>query len=134
IGLDPDIILKVEAGKASINRNAAVKPDGFEPLDAPPLEVLRTLVAESQTDVPEGLPSTAAGIYGYLGYDMVRLMEVLPDRHDRGLGLPDAVLMRPSVLAIFDTLKDELYLTAPVYVRPGVTARQAYEAAHGKID
>src|SRR5690349_9010900 len=103
IGFDPDIILKVEAGKASINRNAAVKADGFEPLAQGPLEALRTLVAESQADVPEGLPSTAAGIYGYLGYDMVRLMEVLPDRHDRGLALPDAVLMRPSVLAIFDT-------------------------------
>jgi len=134
IGFDPDIILRVEAGKASINRNAAVKAAAFEPLGQPPLDALRALVAESQAEVPEGLPSTAAGIYGYLGYDMVRLMEELPDRHDRGLGLPDAVLMRPSVLAIFDTLKDELYLTAPVYVRPGVTARQAYEAAHSKID
>ena len=134
IGLDPDIILKVEAGKASINRNAAVKPDGFEPLDTPPLEVLRSLVAESQTDVPEGLPSTAAGIYGYLGYDMVRLMEVLPDSNTESLGLPDAILMRPSVLAIFDTLKDELYLTAPVYLRAGISARQAWESAHSRID
>jgi len=134
IGFDPDIILKVEAGNASINRNAAVRADAFVPLDQPPLDALRALVAESQAEVPEGLPSTAAGIYGYLGYDMVRLMEELPDRHDRGLGLPDAVLMRPSVLAIFDTLKDELYLTAPVYVREGVSARQAFETAHGRID
>ena len=134
IGFDPDIILKVEAGKASINRNAAVKPDGFEPLDTPPLEVLRSLVAESQTDVPEGLPSTAAGIYGYLGYDMVRLMEVLPDSNTESLGLPDAILMRPSVLAIFDTLKDELYLTAPVYLRAGISAKQAWESAHSRID
>ena len=134
IGLDPDIILKVEAGKASINRNAAVKPDAFEPLDTPPLEALRSLVAESQTDVPEGLPSTAAGIYGYLGYDMVRLMEVLPDSNTQTLGLPDAILMRPSVLAIFDTLKDELYLTAPVYLRAGISAKLAWESAHSRID
>ena len=134
IGFDPDVILKVEAGKASINRNATVKADAFEPLATPPLEALRTLVAESQTDVPEGLPSTAAGIYGYLGYDMVRLMEVLPDKNTETLGLPDAILMRPSVLAIFDTLKDELYLTAPVYLRPGITAKQAWEGAHSRID
>ncbi len=134
IGFDPDVILRVAAGKATINRNAAVNPDEFAALGQGPLEALRALVAESQADVPEGLPSTAAGIYGYLGYDMVRLMEVLPDRHDRGLGFPDALLMRPSVLAIFDTLKDELYLTAPVYVRDGVTARQAWEGAHGRID
>jgi anthranilate synthase component I len=134
IGLNPDIILKVVAGKASINRNAAVDAEAFAPLDAHPLAALRALVAESQADVPEGLPSTAAGIYGYLGYDMVRLMEVLPDRHDRGLALPDAMLMRPSVLAVFDTLKDELYITAPVYVRAGITARQAFESAHTRID
>ena len=59
----------------------ARRPTPSPPLDEPPLEALRALVAESQADVPEGLPSTAAGIYGYLGYDMVRLMEVLPDRH-----------------------------------------------------
>jgi anthranilate synthase component 1 len=134
IGFDPDIILKVAAGKASINRNVAKDPEAFEALDTPPLDALRALVAESQADIPAGLPSTAAGIYGYLGYEMVRLMERLPDRHDRGLNLPDALLMRPTMLAVFDTVKDELYLTAPVYVRPGVTARQAWEGAQAKID
>ena len=61
-------------------------------------------------------------------------MEVLPDSNPDHLQTPEAVLMRPSLLAIFDTLKDELYLTAPVYVRTGVTARQAYEAAEARID
>ncbi len=134
IGFDPDIILKVEGGRASLNRNAGLTPDAFEPVEGSPLDVLRALVAESQADVPEGLPSTAAGIYGYLGYEMVRHMEVLPDRHGPGLGLPDAILMRPTVLAVFDTLKDELYLTAPVYIRPGVTASQAWEGAQARID
>jgi anthranilate synthase component I len=134
IGLLPDVLLKVERGKASINRHAGISPDTFEPLDQPPLDALRALVAESQVEVPEGLPSTAAGIYGYLGYEMVRLMEVLPDNNPDTLGLPEAILMRPSVLAIFDTLKDELYLTAPVYVRPGVSAKQAWEGAQARID
>jgi anthranilate synthase component 1 len=134
IGFDPDIILRVEAGKASINRNAGLAGGLFEQVSQPPLDVLRALVAESQADIPPGLPSTAAGIYGYLGYEMVRLMERLPDRHDRGLDLPDALLMRPTMLAVFDTVKDELYLTAPVYVRRGVSARQAWESAQAKID
>jgi anthranilate synthase component 1 len=134
IGLDPDIILKVEKGAASINRNAGLTPDAFMPVSQPPLEALRALVAESQADVPEGLPSTAAGIYGYLGYDMVRLMEVLPDRHEDPLGFPESILMRPSLLAVFDTVKDELYVTAPVYLRDGVNARQAWEGAQSRID
>ncbi len=49
------------------------------PVSEQPLDVRRSLVAESRADIEE-LPSTAAGIYGYLGYEMVRLMERLPDR------------------------------------------------------
>jgi len=134
IGLLPDLILKVENGQASINRNPGADPDAFEPVDEPPLEVLRDIVKQSQIDVPESLPPTASGIHGYLGYDMVRQMEKLPDENPDVMGLPDAILMRPSILAIFDTLKDELYLTAPVYPREGVTARQALESAFSRLD
>ncbi|MFD1943945.1 anthranilate synthase component I [Paradevosia shaoguanensis] len=134
IGLLPDLILKVEKGQAFLNRDAGHAPEAFVAVDAPPLDVLRELVRESQIDVPEGLPPTAAGIHGYMGYDMVRQMEVLPDNNPDTLGLPDAILMRPSVLAIFDTLKDELYLTAPVYPRASISARQAFEAANLRID
>jgi anthranilate synthase component I len=134
IGLLPDLILKVENGQASINRSAQLRPDAFEPVGDMPLDALRNLVADSQIEVPEGLPPQSAGIYGYLGYEMVRYMEHLPTDKPDALGTPEAVLMRPSLLAIFDTLKDELYLTAPVYVRPDVTAQQAIEAAEGRID
>ena len=58
IGFDPDIILKVESGTASINRNVHAG-DSFAPVSEPPLDVLRALVAESQADIPEGLPSTS---------------------------------------------------------------------------
>lgn len=134
IGLLPDIILKVSKDSAKINRNALTDPENYQSVSDAPLEALRKLVAQSQAEVPEGLPSTAAGIYGYLGYDMVRHMEVLPDENPDDLGFPDAVLMRPSLLAVFDTLKDELYITAPVYVRNDITAKQAWEAAHSRMD
>lgn len=134
IGLLPDLLLKVEDGAAAINRSAQLTPDDFAPLSDKPLDALRALVAESTIDMPEGLPPQSAGIYGYLGYEMVRYMEVLPDANPDDLQLPEAILMRPSLLAIFDTLKDELYLTAPVYVKDGISARQALEAAEARID
>ena len=134
IGLLPDLILKVEDGKAAINRSAQTTPDAFEPMDDMPLDALRKLVAESQIDMPAGLPPQSAGIYGYLGYEMVRYMEVLPNSNPDDLKTPEAVLMRPSLLAIFDTVKDELYLTAPIYVRKGVSAAQALAAAEGRIE
>lgn len=134
IGLLPDLILKVEDGKAAINRSAQTAPEAFAPLDDMPLDALRKLVAESKIEVPAGLPPQSAGVYGYLGYEMVRYMEHLPTDKPDALGTPEAVLMRPSLLAIFDTLKDELYLTAPVYVRDGVSASQALASAESRID
>ncbi|WP_323016103.1 anthranilate synthase component I [Devosia sp.] len=134
IGSQPDLILKVEDGAAAINRVAQNDEGAFEPLPDRPLDALRRLVAQSHIEMPEGVPPQSAGIYGFLGYEMVRYMEVLPNPPPGGLDLPEAILMRPSLLAIFDTLKDELYLTAPVYVRSGVTARQAFEAAQARID
>ena len=48
----------------------------------------------------------AAGVFGYLGYDMVRLMEELPASHPDPIGIPDAVLIRPTLVVVFDAVKD----------------------------
>ena len=57
-------------------------PDAFAPCNEPPLAALRALIAESRIDLPDRLPPMAAGVFGYLGYDMVRLMEDLPARRN----------------------------------------------------
>ncbi len=44
----------------------------------------------------------AAGLFGYLGYDMVRAMERLPEPNPDPLGVPDAILIRPRVMVVFD--------------------------------
>src|SRR5205085_7169739 len=75
IGLEPDLIFRSRGEKAWINRAARFAPDAFVPCPDPPLAALRDLIAESRIALPEGLPPMAAGIFGYLGYDMVRLME-----------------------------------------------------------
>lgn len=134
IGLEPDLLWRVVDQKAQINRLVASKSDDYSELEEAPLDSLRALIAESQIDMPSELPANSAGIFGYLGYDMVRFMETLPDDNPDVLGVPDAVMMRPSIMAVFDTLKDELFLTAPVYVRQGVTALQAYQAANDRIE
>jgi len=134
IGLDPDLILKIENGKPSLNRNARLKKDSFETLKTDPLQAIRMLVAQSQIKAPDGVPAQSAGLYGYLGYDMVRHMEDLPDNNPDSLNTPDAILVRPSILAVFDTLKYELYLTAPVYFNEDISAKQGFEAALGRID
>lgn len=133
IGLYPDLIWRCRAGRAELNRDARAAPFAFVPEAAAPLDSLRVLIAESRLDVPEGLPPMCGGLIGYLGYDMVRLMEALPDKNRDDLGIPEGQMARPSLFAIFDNVNDTLTLAAPVYPRPGVTALQAWEAAQARV-
>jgi anthranilate synthase component 1 len=133
IGMTPDLIWRCDGGQAAINRNAETAPAAFEPVAEPPLESLRRLIEETRLDVPEGLPPMTGGLSGYLGYDMVRLMERLPDNNPDVLGIPDAILVRPGLFVIFDNVTDELTLAAPVYPRAGVPALEAYLAATARL-
>lgn len=108
IGLKPDLIWRCRDGEAEINRNALLDRDHYTPCGKPPLTSLREVLAESMIAFEEGLPPMSAGMFGYLGYDMVRQMERLPDANPDALGVPDAILMRPTIMIIFDSVKDEI--------------------------
>jgi anthranilate synthase component 1 len=128
IGLKPDLIWRCRDGKAEINRNARADADKFEPAELAdkPLESLRRLVRATQMELPRSLPPMAVGLFGYLGYDMVRLIEDLGPPPPDPLNLPDAILLRPTIVAIFDNVKDEIVVVSPVWPQPGVDARAAY--------
>jgi anthranilate synthase component I len=139
IGLKPDVIWRAKDGAATINRQALTTPDAFEPVSGHSLESLRALIAESAIAPLAGvdsqaLPPMAAGLFGYLGYDMVREMERLPVAKADTIGMNDAILMRPTVMVVFDAVKDELVVVTPVRYAAGLTAAMALEAARDRID
>src|SRR5215475_4921304 len=70
IGLEPDLVWRAAAGRAEINRSFGSGREVFAPCSEAPLASLRTLLSESRIDLPDFLPPMAAGIFGYLGYDM----------------------------------------------------------------
>ncbi len=133
VGMKPDLIWKCHGTEASINREARFDPAAFTQQDTPPLVALRALIAECSIEMPDGLPAMAAGLFGYLGYDMIRLVEHLPDVNPDPLGLPDAVLMRPSVVAVLDGVKGEVTLVAPAWASSGLSARAAYAQAAERV-
>jgi anthranilate/para-aminobenzoate synthase component I len=133
IGLDPDVVWRTRGAQAEINRAAGAETQTFVPCAEPPLPALRALIAESRINLPEGLPPMAAGVFGYLGYDMVRLMEDLPASHPDPIGIPDAVLIRPTLIVVFDAVKDSITVVTPVRPLPGVTAKAAHARAQDRL-
>jgi anthranilate synthase component I len=133
VGLKPDLIWKCEGARAEINREARFDTQAFVPQDASPLQALRALLAECRIDLPADLPPISAGLFGYLGYDMIRLVEDLPNVNPDPIGLPDAVLLRPSVVAVLDGVKGEVTLVAPAWTASNLSARAAYAQAAERV-
>lgn len=132
VGMKPDLVWECRDGRARINRRA-LWSEAFQADDRPALDSLRALIGESRIDMPEGIPAGAAGLYGYLGYDMIRLVEHLPDVNPDPIGAPDAMLIRPSVVAVLDGVKGEVTLCAPAWADDGLPARAAYAQAAERV-
>jgi len=133
IGFKPDVVWRSRGNRAEINRDALHDRNAFKPLDQAPLEALRALINESRIPLPDELPPMAAGLFGYMTYDMVRLMERLPDNNPDELNIPDAILTRPSIVAIFDSHTDSITLVTPVWPKAGKDAATAYADARERL-
>ena len=133
IGCKPDLIWECHGQNSRLNRTARYDREAFLPCADAPLTALRALLAESAIDMPDDLPAAAAGLFGYLGYDMIRLVEHLPHVNPDPLGLPDAVLMRPSIIAVLDGVKGEVTVVSPAWVSSGLSARAAYAQAAERV-
>ena len=133
IGMKPDLIWKCHGEHSQVNRSARFDPETFQDFPGSPLDTLRALIAESHIDLPADLPAAAAGLFGYLGYDTIRLVEHLPDVNPDPLGLPDAVLLRPSVVAVLDGVKGDVIVVSPAWANSGLSARAAYAQAAERV-
>jgi anthranilate synthase component 1 len=134
VGLEPDLIFRVNGNNAEINRTVATDPAAFVPANDSPLAALRNLIAESRIALPATLPPMAAGVFGYLGYDMVRLIEdslAAPGRDP--IGIPDAILVRPTVVIAFDAVEDTITIVTPVRVHAGMSAKAALARATERL-
>lgn len=132
IGLKPDLVWRVKDGRAETSRGGFADASFRAQRDAP-LKSLRKLLARSALKLPSSLPPMAAGVFGYLGYDMVRFMEKLPDKAADPIGSPDALLVRPTVICVFDNVTSEITLVTPARARASQTATQAYAAATERL-
>ncbi|NDE90056.1 MAG: anthranilate synthase component I [Alphaproteobacteria bacterium] len=144
IGLNPDIIWKCKRDACSINRNALNDLTTFEKQTIKPIDAVRALMNESRIDIPALSPTftndggfpplpMSAGLFGYLGYDMIRQIEAITDTKPDQLNLDDAILMRPSLIAAFDSIDNRITFITPVYPQKNISANDAYAAAQSRL-
>ena len=137
ITLEPDVIWRCHGGTAEIARGEDIAAGRFTAETLPALQSLRALIAATKFDLSatgEDLPPMAAGLFGVFGYDMVRLLEPLGAPNPDPLDLPDAVLTRPSLVAIFDSVRREIVMVSTAYPDAGAAPDAAWSAAHARLD
>ncbi|MBO1074391.1 anthranilate synthase component I [Roseomonas marmotae] len=133
IGLAPDLIWRSRDGRAEINRHALSAPHAFVPVEKPVMESLAEQIDASRLPLPAGLPPIVAGLFGYLGYDMVRHIESLPSLKPDVIGIPEAVMIRPTLVLVFDHVRDTMIISTPVWA-DGTDPQAAWDAAQARLD
>src|SRR3546814_15978452 len=125
----PDLIWHCKGNAAEIHRSALGNPDAFEPCREGAFDSFRAALAESAIDLPTGMPPMAAGLFGSMSYDMVRLMETLPDATPDMPGVPDGLFLPPTVIAVYDTIDNLVSVVPPLRSRTALSHPPAIAAA-----
>lgn len=128
IGFDPLLTFSSSQERMEINRGGVT-----EVRTGNPLQELRHLLASFRAHQSETLPRFFGGLVGYLGYDMVRFMERLPDTHGP-LDLPDSSFMVPKTVLIHDSFQQKLHIVNCVEINAGDDFTELYQAACRRID
>jgi anthranilate synthase component 1 len=116
VGVDPRGMVSLTGRRVSINNDPT---DHQAEVEERPLaegeDILDVLKAEmsrfTPADLP-GLPRFSGGAVGYLGYDVVRFFEKLPETAASPLDLPDAVFLLADTLVVFDHARHQLIILA----------------------
>jgi anthranilate synthase component 1 len=133
IGRNPQATLVARGG--SIDVRGSLPP--HVPTDRGVLSALEAILETYRSPSLPDLPPLHGGVVGYLGYDVVREIERLPDVPHDDTGHPDAVLDIIGELAVFDHWRQRVSLIANVMVPAGATEDEldaAYDDACRRID
>lgn len=121
VGVNAAAVLSEHDGEAVwTGRELANLPTGGDPL-----AVLADTLRHLHTPRDEALPPIASGMVGYLGYDVVRRLERLPDDNPDDLGIPEMVMMLTADVAVLDHHTGEVWLIANAINYDDTTARAA---------
>lgn len=132
IGFDP-LLTFVSKGNSVTITETGRSGISERTLKTDPLVCLRELVSEFRAADFEGLPRFCGGAVGFLGYDMVRFMEEIPDDNP-GIDFPDSSFMIPRVVLAYDSLKQKVTVVCWVRADDKGNTDQLYAEAQKEIE
>ncbi len=130
IGLDPLLTFSSRKGQVCLTRSGQKEEirDGVNPL-----KELRELLKAFKASTALGLPRFYGGLVGFLGYDMIRFIEDIPDKHE-ALHLPDSSFIVPRVVLIHDSISQKLTIVCNVVPEVNKTAAELYADGCARIE
>jgi anthranilate synthase component 1 len=130
IGIEPSMVIKCKGKKTEvISKNSEVKIQTGED----PLNVIKNTLSGFKPVTTRELPRFSGGLVGYLGYDVVKFFERVPDSPKPEIDMPDIFLMFADTVVIFDNLKQTIKVVHNTYTE-GKDIKDAYEEAEARID
>jgi anthranilate synthase component 1 len=131
VGRDPSATLVLRDGVVEVS---GPLPASI-PTDRGILASMEALLAEYRSPSFPDLPPLHGGMMGFLGYDVIREVERLPDVPPDDHHLPDAVMSVIGSLAAFDHWRQRVYLieSVPVHGLAGAALDAAYDAAADRV-
>ncbi len=130
LGSRPSVVVRSFDRTVEIIRKGKVEKHFF---DHDPLESVKKILSEYKPVPDPNLPRFYGGAVGYMGYDVVRFFEDVPDRDKGGLDLPDIFFMLTDTLVIFDTITHMIKVVSNAHIA-GKSVTAAYKEATDKID
>jgi len=119
----------------SVGENIVIQwPEKEEKQQGDPVEALKRLLASFRACNTDYLPRFFGGAVGFMGYDMVRFMERLPQMTAPQAAFPDSSLLVPRTVLIYDNLKQSLSIVNCVHIRSDAPLEKQYELAIAQID
>ncbi|MCX8026952.1 MAG: anthranilate synthase component I [Thermodesulfovibrionales bacterium] len=130
IGFDPIITVRFRDGITQIitkgKRPVSSKDD--------PLDVIKRILSSYKTAPIEGLPRFFGGFVGYIGYDVVKLFEKVPDISKPAIDIDDVFMILPQNLIIFDNLKQTIKILYNAHLNDTEVRQQYKKAEEGVKD
>jgi len=132
IGFDPLVTFESRQDEVRIIEVHGEKRDE-ERLRTNPLHAIKALVKRLDAADVDGLPKFSGGAVGFLGYDMVRFMEELPDSRP-SLDLPESAFMVPRIVLVHDSVRQTVTVVCWVRAEDGAAVPDLYNDAVRRIE